>query len=88
MNKEQFIEKILNSTNGMQEVAPSDALFSKIQSRIQAKKPVDNYITWLVAASILLLLSLNAGILLTSNTASNTSEQLSSLVSTTNNQLY
>ncbi len=88
MNKEQFIEKILNSTNGIQEVAPSDALFSKIQSRIQAKKPVDNYITWLVAASILLLLSLNAGILLTSNTASNTSEQLSSLVSTTNNQLY
>ena len=88
MNKEQFIEKILNSTNGIQEVAPSDALFSKIQSRMQAKKPVDNYITWLVAASILLLLSLNAGILLTSNTASNTSEQLSSLVSTTNNQLY
>lgn len=88
MNKEQFIEKILNSTNGIQEVAPSDALFSKIQSRIQAKKPVDNYITWLVAASILLLLSLNAGILLTSNTASNASEQLSSLVSTTNNQLY
>lgn len=88
MNEDQFIEKILNSTHGIQQVTPSDAVFSKIQSRIHAEKPVDNYITWLVAASIVLLVSLNAGILSTSSAASNTSEELSGLVSTANNQLY
>ncbi|WP_432671302.1 hypothetical protein [Flavobacterium sp. SM2513] len=88
MNKEQFIEKILNSTNGIQKVEPSDALFDKIQLRIEAEKPVNNYVTWLVAASVVVLVTLNVGILLNSSSSSTSANELSSLVSTTNNQLY
>ena len=88
MNKDQFIEKVLNSTNGIQKVEPNEALFSKIQLRIEAEKPVSNYISWLVAASIMLLVSLNVGILLNTNDTSTSKNELSSLVSTTNNQLY
>jgi hypothetical protein len=88
MNKDQFIEKVLNSTNGIQRVEPNEALFSKIQLRIEAEKPVSNYIRWLVAASIILLISLNVGILLNTNDTSASKSELSSLVSTTNNQLY
>ena len=86
MNKDQFIEKVLNSTNGIQKVEPNEALFSKIQLRIEAEKPVSNYVSWLIAASITLLVSLNVGILLKTNDTSK--NELSSLVSTTNNQLY
>jgi hypothetical protein len=88
MNKNQFIEKVLNSTNGIQQVEPSDALFSKIQNRIQADKPVDNYITWLVAASVIVLITLNVGILFNTSSSSTSKSELASLVSTTNNQLY
>ena len=88
MNKDQFIEKVLNSTNEIQRVEPNEALFSKIQLRIEAEKPVSNYIRWLVAASIILLISLNVGILLNTNDTSASKSELSSLVSTTNNQLY
>jgi hypothetical protein len=88
MNKDQFIEKVLNSTNEIQRVEPNEALFSKIQLRIEAEKPVSNYIRWLVAASIILLISLNMGILLNTNDTSASKSELSSLVSTTNNQLY
>ena len=88
MKKDQFIEKVLNSTNGIQKVEPNEALFSKIQLRIEAEKPVSNYISWLVAASIILLVSLNVGILLNTNDTSTSKNELSSLVSTTNNQLY
>jgi len=88
MNKDQFIEKVLNSTNGIQRVEPNEALFSKIQLRIEAEKPVSNYIRSLVAASIILLISLNVGILLNTNDTSASKSELSSLVSTTNNQLY
>ena len=88
MNKDQFIEKVLNSTNGIQKVEPNEALFSKIQLRIEAEKPVSTYISWLVAASIILFISLNVGILFSANAASTSKSDLSSLVSTTNNQLY
>lgn len=88
MNKDQFIEKVLNSTNGIQKVEPNEALFSKIQLRIEAEKPVSNYISWLVAASIILFIPLNVGILFSANAASTSKIDLSSLVSTTNNQLY
>ena len=88
MNKDQFIEKVLNSTNGIQKVEPNEALFSKIQLRIEAEKPVSNYISWLVAASIILFISINVGILFSANASSTSKSDLSSLVSTTNNQLY
>lgn len=88
MKKEDFIENILNSTNGIAKLSPDDALLYKIQARLEDDKPADGYSKWLVAASILILISLNIGILSSSNEKKETNTNLSELVTTTNNQLY
>jgi cell division protein FtsL len=88
MEKEQFINKILSSVNGITPVEPSDALFSKIEQRLQEKSVVSLKMMWLVAASIVILMSLNI-ILLSEKPNSNQSE-LASLEQSINksNQLY
>lgn len=89
MEREQFIEKILNSTNGITKVVPGDDLFSKIQQRIQLEVKVSSKTLWLVAASIAILVMLNLSVL-----ASRTNEKDTSttayLEMTVNksNQLY
>ena len=51
METENRINEILNSTNGMTQVEPSDDLFSKIQQRIYFKKDtVSSKTVWLMAA--------------------------------------
>lgn len=87
MEQDKFIKNILNSTNGIIKVNPNDALLAKIHSKIEEVKPVDNTTKWLVAASIAILISLNI-VLLNSKKETNSSNELSELVSTTNNQLY
>jgi hypothetical protein len=86
MKKEDFIENILNSTNGITKTTPDAALLYKIQSKLEDQKPAEGFTKCLVAASILLLVSLNIGIL--SNTKTNQNNDFSELVTTTNNQLY
>lgn len=86
MEQEKFIERILNSTNGMTQVNPDEHLFSKIKARIEDEKPADNLTKWLIAASIVILISLNIGILSTSN--SKQTNELSALVNVSDNQLY
>lgn len=88
MEKETFIENVLNSTDGIAKIMPSELLFSKIQAKIDEQKPTENYVKWLVAASIVLLISLNVGILSNTNSSKSQSTDLSQLVETTNNQLY
>lgn len=63
MEKETWIENILNSTNGITSVAPSDDLFSKIQKRIKHQNTVSGKTVWLVAASIVVLVLLNVSII-------------------------
>ena len=63
MERNNWIENILNSTNGITPVAPSDALFSKIQQRIQLENRVSSKTVWLVAASIAVLVLLNFSII-------------------------
>lgn len=87
MEQDKFIENILNSTSGITKVNPSDSLFSKINSKIEETKPVDKTTKWLVAASIAVLISLNI-VFFNSKKDTNSSNELSELVSTTNNQLY
>lgn len=57
MEKENWINEILNSTKGIMKVAPDEELFSKIQNRIQNN--VSTQTLWLAAASIAILLALN-----------------------------
>ena len=65
MEKNNWIETILNSTNGITAVVPDDYLFSKIQAQIKNKNKVSEKIIWLVAASIAVLVLLNFTILIT-----------------------
>ncbi|MBN8642740.1 MAG: hypothetical protein J0L86_13080 [Flavobacteriales bacterium] len=67
MEAEKFINDILNSTNGITKVSPNDELFSKIELRIQEKSVVPMKTLWLVAASIVILMSLNVIIIASKN---------------------
>ena len=89
MQKENWIENILNSTNGITPVAPSNDLFSKIQLRIQQENKVSPKTLWLVAASIVVLVLLNVSVV-TSKSKSTENSTTSYLESTVNksNQLY
>lgn len=72
MEKDNWIENILNSTNGITTVSPSDNLFSKIQSRIKNQNKVSEKTVWLVTASIAVLVLLNFTVLLTKTKESKT----------------
>ena len=65
MEKENWIENILNSTNGITQVTPSENMFSKIQQKINKQNKVSEKKVWLVAASITVLVLLNFTVLLT-----------------------
>lgn len=88
MKKEIWIESVLESTNGITQVAPSEALFSKIQLRIKEQN-VEPKTIWLVAASIVVLVLLNITALKTQNTTQSESNSIY-LSETLNksNQLY
>ena len=89
MEKEVWIENILNSTNGLTQVVPSDALLSRIQKRINQQSTVSSKTVWLVAASIAVLVMINISVLKT-KTTQKTNTTTSYLESTLNqsNQLY
>lgn len=88
MEKDTFIENILNSTSEIVKAMPNDDLLNRIQAKIEEEKPATDYTKWLVAASILILVSLNIGVLSTSSKNATKSNEISQLVSTTDNQLY
>jgi prophage maintenance system killer protein len=73
MEKNNWITNILNSTNGIKSVEPSDDLFSKIQQRIQKEHKVSSKTVWLVAASITVLLLLNFSAIISKNKDKNSS---------------
>ncbi len=90
METENWINEILNSTNGMTHVAPSDELFSKIQQRIYLKKnTVSSKTVWLMAASIVVLITINIAAFRSSKTKnSDNSEATIAATLTKSNQLY
>lgn len=89
MEKENFINAILNATDGINQVAPNVDLFSKIEQRIQATSKVPIETIWWVAASIAVLMAVNFGAL---STKKQTTENhiVSSIAADINqsNQLY
>ncbi|WP_298396426.1 hypothetical protein [Flavobacterium sp.] len=88
MNKEDFINNVFNSVDGITKVIPNNDLFSRIERKIARKDKVSIQTIWLVAASIVILLSLNL-VLLNYFAKSNHSEIASlELVINKNNQLY
>lgn len=60
MEKENWINEILNSTEGRQQALPDAALFSRIELKIASQQWVSQKTVWLAAASIAVLVALNA----------------------------
>lgn len=88
MEKENWIEDVLNSTNGMAQVLPADTLFTKIQNKITKVETISPQWLWIAAASLLLLASLNIKIWCSKTHHQNTSvERIASSLSNSN-QLY
>ena len=90
METENWINEILNSTNGMTQVAPSEGLYSRIEQKIFLEKNVVSIKTvWLVAASIVILISLNISALQNKKVTTNeTSEAIIASTLNKSNQLY
>ncbi|WP_339658537.1 hypothetical protein [Flavobacterium frigidarium] len=59
MEKENWINEILSSTDHIVKVLPSDGLYAKIQSQMNLQKPVETKWVWLAVASMVLLVSIN-----------------------------
>jgi hypothetical protein len=88
MEQENWINEILDSTNGLTSVMPDAKLFSKIQDKIETQKTVNPQWVWLAAASIMLLVAMNIKFIFseTSNEERATELIVSSI--SKSNQLY
>ncbi len=64
MEKENWINEIIATTIQIAKVEPRDNLFAAIDKKIKKQKKVDSRVLWLVAASILVLVSLNIKVIL------------------------
>lgn len=88
MEANNWINDILNSSNGITKVTPDALLFSKIQNRISIQNTVSSQWIWIAAASFTILVSLNVKMLLSNTTKTTAStETIVSSVSNSN-QLY
>lgn len=87
MEREEFINTILKSVDGVTKVSPSDAVYLRIEKEINSNK-VPTQTLWLVAASIIVLLSINLALL--SGKSNSNESDLASFENSINksNQLY
>jgi hypothetical protein len=88
MEQENWIENILNSTNGITAVAPNDDLFSKIKQKIRKHDTVSAKTVWLVAASIAALIMLNISAITSKKSTENTTAAYLEMTVNKSNQLY
>ncbi len=88
METENWINEILQSTEGMQPAVPSDVLFSKIQNRIQEEKVIAPQWVWLAAASIAILVSINIKLFFFKSHKEKSATELYASSLTKSNQLY
>ena len=68
--QEEWIDKAMNSTNGLIQAQPSDNLRTKTLLRMKAASKQNIFsipLFWTVAASIALIVCVNIGVLVTSN---------------------
>lgn len=59
MEKEHFINEVLNSTASLRQVRPGDDLYTRIEQNIQGRLKVSAATIWWVAASVAILVALN-----------------------------
>lgn len=88
MEKEHWIQTVLNSTSGMTPVMPSDDLLANIQLKIKQKERVAPTTIWWIAASIAVLLTLNVALLQKVKTRDNSTSSYLEHTLNQSNQLY
>lgn len=88
MEKETWINEILESTNGRTAVAPNANLFSKIQKKIKTENTVSSQWAWLAAASIAILISLNIRLVFFKSTKGKAATEMIAASLSKSNQLY
>ncbi len=88
MEKEQWIQTVLNSTNGMSAAMPSDDLLAKIQLKIKQREKVAPTTVWWIAASIAVLVTLNVTLLQKAKTKDNSNSSYLEHTLNQSNQLY
>lgn len=88
MEAENWIQDILNSTQGMIKISPDDTLFVKIQSKLNAKNTIATPWIWITAASFVILLSLNIKILFTKSNKEMSQTEIIASGMSNSNQLY
>jgi hypothetical protein len=88
MEKEKWIDTVLNSTNGMTPMEPDDAIFFKIQLRIQNENRISKPWIWVAAASFLVLFSLNIKLIYSKSDHSKSKTELLASDLSKTNQLY
>ena len=57
--KEQWIDEVMNSLNGLNRAEPQPFLWTRVMSRAQKQKPVATSYMWLAAAGFAILIVLN-----------------------------
>lgn len=60
MEKKEWIEEVINSTEGMRKLTPRESMYDAIQAKLyKQEKQVPQKTVWIAAASIVLLATLN-----------------------------
>jgi hypothetical protein len=89
MKKENWINEIMDSTNKIVKVSPDDALFFKIQNQLETQKKVTKEWVWLAAASVLILITINVGLVYNEINTAKQTNQISLIATISNsNQIY
>ena len=88
MEQENWINEILDSTNGMSSAVPNAKLFSKIQDKIETQKTVNPQWVWLAAATIMLLVALNLKCIYSKSSSDERPTELIVSSISKSNQLY
>lgn len=88
MEKEHWIQTIMNSTNGISAVMPSDDLLANIQLKIKQQEKVAPTTVWWIAASITVLVTLNVALLQKAKTRDNSTNSYLEHTLNQSNQLY
>ena len=88
MEKDQWIQTVMNSTNAISAVTPSDDLLARIQLKIKQQEKVTPTTVWWIAASIAVLLTLNVALLQKAKTRDNSTSSYLEHTLNQSNQLY
>ncbi len=87
MEKETWINEVLESTNGITPAVPDAKLFAKIQQRIQTENIPMRWV-WMAAATLLLLVSLNITLVFSKSKKEKTATEVMASYLSKSNQLY